>query len=79
MKKELLVHSRSSFFIYTMQQYKIASYIAQYIICIGIGFAFAFGSAIFEVEHWSMAKQTVLHFLLTSVIFLPCALLAGID
>jgi drug/metabolite transporter (DMT)-like permease len=41
-----------------------------------IGFVFAFGSAIFEVDNWSIAKQTIMHFLLTSIVFLPCAVLA---
>ena len=54
----------------------LSAYTVQYIISIGIGFAFAFGSAIFEVDSWSIAKQTLLHFLLTSVVFLPCAVLA---
>jgi hypothetical protein len=55
---------------------RLSAYVVQYIVSIGMGFAFAFGSAIFEVDNWSMAKQTTLHFLLTSVVFLPCAVLA---
>ena len=54
----------------------VSAYAVQYIVSIGMGFAFAFGSAIFKVDNWSIAKQTVLHFLLTSVVFLPCAVLA---
>lgn len=42
-----------------------------------IGFAFASGSAIFEVERWSMAKQTVMHFILLVIVYFPCAIIGG--
>lgn len=54
----------------------ITAYTIQYFVSMVIGFAFAFGSAIFEVDNWSIAKQTIMHFLLTSIVFLPCAVLA---
>ena len=54
----------------------LSAYIVQYIVSVGVGFTFGFGSAIFEVDSWSIAKQTTLHFLLTSVVLLPCAVLA---
>lgn len=38
-----------------------------------IGFAFAAGSAIFQIDRWSLAKQTVCHFILVSLIFFPAA------
>ncbi|HEX3046044.1 MAG TPA: DUF3021 domain-containing protein [Bacillota bacterium] len=40
-----------------------------------IGFAFGAASLIFEIERWSIAKQSVLHFLVTSVVFLPASIL----
>lgn len=54
----------------------LKAYVIQYIISMVIGFVFAFGSAIFEVERWSIAKQTTLHFVLTSIVFLPCSIMA---
>lgn len=38
-----------------------------------LGFSCALSSAIWEVEHWSLAKQTVLHFLVLSLTMLPIA------
>lgn len=38
-----------------------------------IGFAFAAGSAIFQIDRWSLAKQTVCHFVLMSLVFFPAA------
>ncbi|AGK98477.1 DUF3021 domain-containing protein [Clostridium pasteurianum] len=55
----------------------LSAYTIQYVVSIVIGFVFAFGSTIFEVDKWSIAKQTTIHFLLTSIVFLPCAVLAG--
>lgn len=54
----------------------LKAYVIQYIVSMIIGFVFAFGSAIFEVEKWSIAKQTVIHFLLVSIVFFPCSLIA---
>lgn len=54
----------------------LRAFIVQYIVSMIIGFVFAFGSAIFEVDSWSLAKQTTLHFLLTSIVFLPCSIMA---
>jgi hypothetical protein len=54
----------------------LKAYAIQYIVSMVIGFVFAFGSAIFEVDRWSIAKQTVMHFLLTSLVFLPCSIMA---
>lgn len=56
---------------------QLQAYLIQYVASMIIGFAFAFGSAIFEVDEWSLAKQTVLHFLLTSLVFFPCSIMAG--
>lgn len=55
----------------------LIAYIIQYFISMVIGFVFAFGSTIFEIDNWSIAKQTIIHFLLISIVFLPCSILAG--
>ena len=47
--------------------------ISQYVLSGLLGFACAFGSAIWQVEKWSMTKQTVVHFLLLSIVMLPIA------
>lgn len=45
----------------------------QYLLSCLMGFAFAFSSAIWEVERWSLTRQTVLHFLALSFGTLPTA------
>lgn len=47
--------------------------ILQYILSAILGFASAFGSAIFEIDEWSITKQTVAHFLLLSISMFPVA------
>lgn len=47
--------------------------ILQYGMSCVLGFAFAMASAIFEIESWSMTKQTVIHFLITATAMLPIA------
>lgn len=54
----------------------LTAYLNQYIISIFVGFVFGLGSAIFEVDNWSIAKQTMLHFILSSGVFTPCAVIA---
>lgn len=54
----------------------LKAYVIQYIVSMIIGFTFAFGSAIFEVDKWSIAKQTTIHFLLVSIVFFPCSIIA---
>jgi DUF3021 family protein len=54
----------------------LKAYVIQYVVSMIIGFVFAFGSSIFEVDKWSMAKQTTMHFFLTSIVFLPCSIVA---
>lgn len=54
----------------------LTAYTTQYIISAVIGFVFALSSAIFEVDRWSLTKQTILHLIITSVVFLPCSILA---
>lgn len=55
---------------------QLNAYLIQYFVSMVVGFTFAFGSAIFQVDSWGLTKQTVLHFLLTSIVFLPCSILA---
>ena len=45
----------------------------QYVLSAILGFASAFGSAIFEIEEWSIVKQTTMHFLLLSISMFPVA------
>ena len=53
----------------------LIAFIINYIISILVGFAFALGSAIFEVERWSITKQTLIHFALTTSVFIPSAII----
>jgi ABC-type multidrug transport system fused ATPase/permease subunit len=55
----------------------LKDYTIQYSVSIVIGFVFAVASTIFEVDTWSILKQTVIHFIIISITFLPCAILAG--
>jgi Protein of unknown function (DUF3021). len=48
--------------------------VVQYILSCVLGFACATASAIYEIENWSITRQTVVHFLLVSVSSLPIAL-----
>ena len=47
--------------------------VLQYVMSCILGFSFAMASAIFEIENWSMTKQTVVHFLITAIAMLPIA------
>ena len=42
-----------------------------------IGCVFAISSLAFEVDRWSITKQTIVHFLITYVGFTPLAILCG--
>jgi hypothetical protein len=55
----------------------LSSFLFNYIISMIVGFTFAFGSAIFEVDKWSITKQTFLHFILTTCVFIPSAIIGG--
>lgn len=45
-------------------QSEIMAVTFQYVLSAILGFAYAVGSAVFEVEEWSIAKQTILHFII---------------
>ncbi|ANZ60681.1 hypothetical protein AYR62_13850 [Secundilactobacillus paracollinoides] len=42
-----------------------------------MGIVFAVGALVFEVERWSITRQTVTNFIITYVLFTPLAVLAG--
>lgn len=52
-------------------------YIAQYFVSIIIGFVFSASSVIFEIDEWSLLKQTVVHFFITTLVFFPCSIKVG--
>ncbi len=42
-----------------------------------IGLMFSATSIIFEIDKWSLTKQTVIHFLITSIVMYLCYVLGG--
>lgn len=48
--------------------------IIQYLLSCLLGFACAAASAIFEIDSWSITKQTFTHFVILSVIFFPVSI-----
>ncbi|MFD3155415.1 DUF3021 domain-containing protein [Haloimpatiens sp. FM7330] len=48
----------------------------QFIISAIAGFYFSASSVIFNVSNWSSLKQTVLHFIATSIVYFPVAIYA---
>lgn len=55
---------------------EIQAVVLQALLCGWIGVGFAAGSVIWEIEAWSLVKQTGIYFLITSVIMLPVAWLS---
>ena len=49
-------------------------YTIQFILSCLMGFSFAISSTYFEVENWSIAKQTGLHFITISIVYFPAAI-----
>ncbi|WP_102399360.1 DUF3021 domain-containing protein [Haloimpatiens massiliensis] len=47
--------------------------VSQFVISSLLGFGIAACSVIFEVDNWSLLKQTVVHFILFSFIYFPAA------
>lgn len=47
--------------------------VCQFSICGLVGMGFALGSCFFEIDRWSITKQTAAHFALTTGIMLPVA------
>ncbi|MDR0500111.1 MAG: DUF3021 domain-containing protein [Coriobacteriales bacterium] len=56
---------------------ELAAVIFQAVLCGVLGAAFAAGSVVWEMERWSIAKQTGIYFLITAVSMLPIAYFAG--
>jgi len=52
---------------------EVNAFVLQYILSGLLGFAFAAGSAVFEVEDWSITKQTVIHFFISTIAMFPIA------
>lgn len=52
---------------------EINAVILQSVLCGLMGSGFAAASIIWELEHWSLAKQSVISFLILSVIMMPIA------
>jgi len=52
---------------------EITAVVLQYVLSGILGFAFAAGSAVFEVEEWSFTKQTVIHFMISTLAMFPIA------
>jgi hypothetical protein len=55
---------------------ELAAVVFQAVLCGILGAAFAAASIIWELETWSIAKQTGIYFLVTSVAMLPIAYFA---
>lgn len=55
----------------------LSAYCLQYLLSGIVGATFAGCSIIFEVEQWSLFKQSMLHFFPTSLLFLVVSLLCG--
>ena len=56
---------------------KLAAVIIQYLITGLIGMTFAAGSAIFELDNWSLLKQTIVHLVVTSVVMYVAGYFCG--
>lgn len=55
---------------------EISAVILQYTLCGVLGGASAAGSVVWEIEHWSLLKQTVVYFSILAVTMLPVAYFA---
>lgn len=52
---------------------EINAVIFQTFLCAIIGLTFGASSLIWKVEEWSLTKQTILFFLITAFVMMPCA------
>ena len=55
---------------------EISAVVIQTILCGILGTSFSASSVIWEMERWSLAKQTGIHFFITSIVMLPIAYFA---
>jgi len=51
---------------------------AQFFMIGLIGVAFAEGSMLFDIEHWSFLKQCIVHFFVTAIFYIPFAYICWI-
>lgn len=51
--------------------------IIQYMLSSILGFIYAACTVIFEIEEWSRLKQTIMHFIFTSIVFYSVAIVSG--
>lgn len=56
---------------------KIAAVIIQYFLTGIIGTTFAATTVIFEIDNWSLLRQTILHFIITSIVMYIAGFLCG--
>lgn len=56
---------------------KIAAVIIQYFLTGIIGTTFAATTVIFEMDNWSLLRQTILHFIITSIVMYIAGFLCG--
>lgn len=56
---------------------KIAAVIIQYFLTGIIGTTFAATTVIFEMDSWSLLRQTILHFIITSIVMYVAGFLCG--
>lgn len=52
---------------------EIAAVVMQYVLLAIMGFGYAVSSAVYEVEPWGIAKQTIIHFLIITISTFPVA------
>lgn len=56
---------------------QLSAVIFQYLMCALVGAVFSGGSAIWEAEHWGLARQTIVHFALVTLTMMPVAWFSG--
>jgi hypothetical protein len=56
---------------------ELESYTVQFILCSIVGFVCAASSAFFQIEKWSITKQTLMHFLALTIVYIPTAIYLG--
>ena len=56
---------------------RLAAVIAQYFITGFIGLSFAATTVIFEMDSWSLLRQTITHFIVTSIVMYIAGFLCG--
>ena len=52
---------------------EIMAVVLQYVLMAIMGFGYAASSAVYEVEQWGIAKQTIIHFLIMTITTFPVA------